>query len=270
MGNQKPKEENMWQQRKITLLYLIILVLIITFMVMAVRSIVSYVESDRVSSSEEGSERYEKKYNASRFFFRLYFPDRWDVNSETNGFWLDRESNLVLELYPSVHVVHTDAPAASPDGAPEGTVRDESLTAGFYYYEYSDVQKQWMQEHPSEVPPVTEQLTEVINKTDLNLLGKIADDVYARMTGSFDPNVYTWDESLKTLETTDITFRYFTYQYTKDGVAHTADAYIAVRTGNYYVIIYDGVSTGEENAYQQNKTEFLSILEEFRFSVFED
>ena len=274
----KSKEQSIWYQRKITLLYLIILVVVIMVLVMAVRSIISYVENNTAfsSSTNEDNEKYGNKHNASRFFFRVYFPDNWHVNAHSNDFWLDEEQHLVLELFPMVKVVHTQTPAAIPaesDGTPDrlaGMVRDESVTASFYYYDYTDEQKKWMQEHPYQAPEISEDLTEVENRTDLKLLEKIAQDVYTNMTGAFDKAVYTWDEKMSNLETTDITFKTYTYQYTKDGVSHTADVYVAVRSSNYYVIVYDGVSDETDSAYGTHKKTFLSIMEEFRFSVFED
>lgn len=281
MGKQKQKEENIWRQRKITLLYLIVLVVVIMVMIMAVRSIVSYVESNDAFSSEEEDEKYDYMHNASRFFFRVYFPEHWNVDAESNGFWLSEEEHLVLELYPMVRVLHTADPAATSTPTPEasqspegdrlaGMVRDSSLTARFYYYSYTEEQKNWILANPSETPTLTEDLTEPVNKTDLKLLEKIAGDVYSEMTGAFDPAVYTWDEEIQLYKTTDIAFRYFTYQYLEEGVAHTADVYVTVRASNYYVIIYDGISTEEENGYRNHHKEFQSILEEFRFSVFEN
>lgn len=277
MGKKKQKEENIWYQRKITLLYLIVLVIVVMVMIMAVRSIVSYVESNNIFSSEESNEKYDNKYNASRFFFRLYYPDNWHVNTETHGFWLNEEQHLVLELFPMVKVVHTQAPTATPAAGTgdvvgdrlAGMVRDESLTASFYYYAYTDEQKQWIEDHPSNVPVLSEELTELENQTDLKLLDKIGGDVYNAMTSGFDRNLYTYTE-LSVYETRDITFKYFTYQYKNMGIDRTADVYVAVRSGNYYVIIYDGISSEEENAYRTHKNAFLSILEEFRFSVFDD
>jgi hypothetical protein len=248
---------------------------------MAVRSIVSYVENNTsFSSSSEENEKYANKHNASRFFFRVYYPDNWHVQAHSNGFWLNAEKQLVLELFPMVKVVHTQAPDQTATPKPDdgnstpdrlaGMVRDESLTASFYYYEYTDDQKRWIQEHPYQAPEVSEDLTEVENRTDLNLLNKIAQDVYAEMTGGFDSTRYTWTDKLTDVETTDITFKSFTYQYTKDGAVHMADVFVAVRASNYYVIVYDGISNETDNSYGAYKKQFLSILEEFRFSVFEE
>ncbi len=275
----KSKEQSVWYQRKITLLYLIILVVVIMVLVMAVRSVISYVENNTsFSSSGEDNEKYGNKHNASRFFFRVYYPDHWQVNAHSNGFWLNEEQHLVLELFPMVKVVHTPGPTATPtpavgDSTPDrfaGMIRDESVTASFYYYDYTEAQKQWIQEHPFQAPEVSQDLTEVVNRTDLQLLDKIAQEVYTNMTGSFDKAVYTWDAQMTNLETTDITLKTYTYQYTKDGVSHKADVYVAVRSSNYYVIVYDGVCDETDNAYGTHRKTFLSILEEFRFSVFEE
>lgn len=271
MGKKKTKEENVWQQRKTTLLYLIILVIVIMVLVMAVRSIVSYVETNNTFSSEEEQGDYQNKYNASRFFFRLYYPDQWQVNTDTNGFMLDETKNLVLELYPLIQVLHTEdpQPSQSPD-AVSGMVRDESLTASFYYYAYNEEQTQWMKDHPSEGPALSEDLTEIENKTDLALLEKITQDVYTSMTGTYGGQGYTFGETFSNYETSDITFRHFTYERKQANDSYTADVYVAVRASNYYVIVYEGLYTEEENAYGAHQKEFRSILDAFRFSVFED
>ena len=279
-SKKKSKEQSVWYQRKITLLYLMILVVVIIVLVMAVRSVISYVENNTSfsSSGEDENEKYANKHNASRFFFRVYYPDNWHVNAHNNGFWLNEEQHLVLELFPMVKVVHTQAPTATAtpkegDSTPDrlsGMVRDESVGAKFYYYDYTDEQKQWIQENPSNVPAISEDLTVKENRTDLKLLDKIAQDVYDSMTGGFEEDAYTWDESMSNYETADITFKTYTYQYTKDDVSYAADVYVAVRNTNYYVIVYEGVNQDSDNAYKAYKNEFLSILEEFRFSVFKD
>ncbi len=271
MGKKKTKEQSIWQQRKTTLLYLIILVIVIMVMVMAVRSIVSYVETNNTFSSPEEKGKYENKYNASRFFFRLYYPDQWQVNTDTNGFMLDDSKNLVLELYPLVQVLDTETP--KPSQNPEdvsGMIRDESLTASFYYGAYNEEQQQWMKDHPSEGPALSDDLTEIENKTDLDLLDKITGDVYASMTGAYATQQYTFKEEFSSYETSEITFRYFTYERKQENASYTADVYVAVRASNYYVIVYEGLHTEEENAYSAHQKVFRSILETFHFSVFED
>ena len=271
MGKKKTKEQSVWQQRKTTLLYLIVLVVVIMVMVMSVRSIISYVETNDISSSEEEQGMYKNKYNASRFFFRLYYPDQWYVNADANGFMLDDTKNLVLELYPLVQVLHTDAPTSSPDSETASTmVRDPSLTASFYYYAYSEEQKQWMEEHPSDGPVLSADLTEVESKTDLDLLDKITRDVYASMVSTYDAQKYTFKEEFSNYETQDITFGHFTYQLKQEDGTYDADVYVAVRASNYYVIVYEGLHTEEENAYGTHQKVFKSMLEGFRFSVFDD
>lgn len=271
MGKKKTKEQSVWQQRKTTLFYLIILVIVIMVMVMSVRSIISYVETNNTFSSEEEQGVYKNNYNASRFFFRLYYPDQWQVNADTNGFMLDDTKNLVLELYPLVQVLHTNEPTSSPDSdAAANMVRDTSLTASFYYYAYNEEQQQWMAEHPSDGPVLSDDLTEVESKTDLDLLDKITRDVYASMVSTYDAQQYTFKEEFSNYETKDITFRFFTYQLKQAEGTYDADVYVAVRASNYYVIVYEGLHTEEENAYGTHQRVFKSMLEGFRFSVFED
>lgn len=271
MGKKKTKAQSIWQQRKTTLLYLIILVIVIMVLVMSVRSIVSYVETNNTFTSEEEQGIYKNKYNASRFFFRLYYPDQWYVNADTNGFMLDDTKNLVLELYPLVQVVHTEAPNPTPGSdAVSDMVRDTSLTAGFYYYAYNEEQQQWMKDHPSQGPVLSDDLSEVENKTDLDLLEKITGDVYTSMVNTYDAQKYTFKEEFFNYETEDITFRHFTYQLKQADGTYDADVYVTVRASNYYVIVYEGLHTEEENAYGAHQKVFKSILEGFRFSVFED
>ncbi len=271
MGKKKTKAQSIWQQRKTTLLYLIILVIVIMVLVMSVRSIVSYVETNDTFTSDEEQGIYKNKYNASRFFFRLYYPDKWHVNADTNGFMLDESKHLVLELYPLVQVLHTDAPKPSqtPDAVSD-LVRDTSLTASFYYGAYDAAQKQWMKDHPAEGPVLSDDLTEVENKTDLALLEKITGDVYASMKAANGFQNCTFGEEISNYETSDITFRHFTYERKADAHTYTADVYVTVRASNYYVIVYEGLHTEEENAYAAHQKVFKSILEGFRFSVFED
>ena len=87
-------EQNLWIQKKKKIIMLIAAVMAVIFLV----SFVSFFKTDEVDLPKE-YKPYESMYNASRYFFRVFYPDDWNVNADQYGFLLNEEG-LVLELFP--------------------------------------------------------------------------------------------------------------------------------------------------------------------------
>ena len=147
-------EQNLWIQKKKKIIMLIAAVMAVIFLV----SFVSFFKTDEVDLPKE-YKPYESMYNASRYFFRVFYPDDWDVNADQYGFLLNEEG-LVLELFPLRKILTT--PSATGDGKSTptptpvptlptgsgasatvdpraGMERNPDLTMKIYYHKYDDV-----------------------------------------------------------------------------------------------------------------------------------
>ena len=83
-------KQNVWSDKKKTILLCIVIVMILVLAV----SFVSFFKADIIDEEEEQTP-YDSMYNASRYFFRVFYPDDWDVNADQYGFLLN-EAGLVF------------------------------------------------------------------------------------------------------------------------------------------------------------------------------
>lgn len=299
MGRKKKKKKKnifFYSDRKKTIRSLILLTMFFMVGAMTVRYVLNYVDFNEIMesiiSSKEVSEKYPNLYNASRYFFRIYYPDNWNAEGGTNGFYMDKETGLICEIYPLKDTEGTPAPSATPDfgtvitpnpssGAPSpsptdrmyGKERDKTVTASFYYFDYTGTGYESYTPAPKQETQQElqngEEAPKATPSTDRALLDSISNIVYSEFREKYTIG-YTFDK-LTTYDTSDIIFGTFSYKYRDaEDVSHSADVFVGVRSTNYVVIVYDGVSESRHNAYISNRDEFLSILEEFRFSVFDD
>lgn len=147
-------EQNLWIQKKKKIIMLIAAVMAVVFLI----SFVSFFKTDEVDIPKE-YKPYDSMYNASRYFFRVFYPDDWDVNADQYGFLMDEEG-LVLELFPLKKIQAT--PGATSDGKSTptptpvptlptgsgasatvdpraGMERNPDLSMKIYYHTYDDV-----------------------------------------------------------------------------------------------------------------------------------
>lgn len=276
-----------YQERKRTIRSLLILLAVVMIAIMGVRFALNYIDFKELinfRNTKVPEEKFPNLYNASRFFFRIYYPDGWMVEGENYGFIQDSDSGLVAEMYPTIETEITAA-----DGIVSKTQeRDPILTARFYYREFTDEQRADVSDILSMVTPNPS--SKITGENDLlsshlnpKVVNRIAEDVfeeYELKYGAFNDFKIS---ALKDYATDDILFKYFTVSYTVtqlspermqvEDVIHSVDVYVAARSINYVIIVYDGTYHGEEsprNGYTLYRKPFLEILEEFRFSVFED
>ena len=135
-----------WHERKRTVGSMLVLFAVVMVAIMGVRALLNYVDFDNLKNMFKPAQEehgYSTMYNASRYFFRIYYPeDKWKVEGEAHGFLMDEETGLVAEMYP---LIYADPVTPAPGSDPEATasvvfdkVRDSSLTVRFYYRNYTD------------------------------------------------------------------------------------------------------------------------------------
>ncbi|MBP5631791.1 MAG: hypothetical protein J6Y21_03410 [Clostridia bacterium] len=293
-----------WHERKRTVGSMLVLFAVVMVAIMGVRAVLNYVDFEnlkKIFTPTEEQHKYSTLYNASRYFFRIYYPeDKWEVEGETHGFFMDEKTGLVAEMYP---LVFADPVTPAPDSDPKATavistdkVRDMSLVISYYYREYTDemleeAEKQGNDDndvnYENDVETPAQEATggtsepagstPVPVKTDIVLLDLAAEKVHGDYEASAGL-LYDISE-LKTYKTDryGYTLRWFTYTYknaSEGNPGRKTDVYIIARSSNYIVITYEGIDRvtflETPESYTKYKADFLDVLNEFQLSVFDD
>jgi hypothetical protein len=298
-----------WHERKRTIVSMLLLFAVVMVAIMGVRVIKDNIDFENLKNIFEAPQeehKYSTMYNASRYFFRIYYPeDKWAVEGGDFGFMTDTETGEVAQMYP---LVYADPVTPAPDADPSATavivydkVRDPSVTARFYYREYTEEMLNAGQE-PEEEPEASGDLSvnatrapeatgatadtassatgdlqqgSAVN-TDIRLLDVCAEATYYDYVVRYTANV----GEIKELKTGryGYTFKWFTYSHTA-GIgeateAYKTDVYIVARSSNYLVITFESKCDISEGtvpaAYDKYRASFIDILNEFQLSVFDD
>ena len=124
---------------------MLLLFAVVMVIIMGVRTVSSMIDITKIRdilNAPAEQHKYPNLFNASRYFFRIYYPDDWEVSGETNGFFKNESTGLVAEMYP---LVYADPVTPKPGSDPSVTaavsfdkVRDRTLTVSFRYLDYSD------------------------------------------------------------------------------------------------------------------------------------
>lgn len=294
-------EQNLWIQKKKKIIMIIAAAMVVIFVV----SFVSFFKTDEVNVPEE-KKPYESMYNASRYFFRVFYPDDWDVNAEQYGFFLDEEG-LVLELFPlkkisatsgatgSATATPSPTPTASAGSTASATVdpragmeRNTDLTIKFYYKKYDDI-KDKIVSSKDDVATDAEN-TDVIQTTPTpSVTGSLHATATATGTASkrkapvelIDLAEYLFDEfkeknkdseykysftAPKTYKGDNADYCVLPYTYVKDDIKMSGEMYVASRSMCYYIIYVDGTSS----AFTKYNTVVENMLYNLKLSVFDD
>lgn len=281
-------KQNVWSDKKKTILLCIVIVMILVLAV----SFVSFFKADIIDEEEEQAP-YDSMYNASRYFFRVFYPDDWDVSADPYGFLMNEEG-LVLELFPLKKISASSSPAttASPtpaSGTPTasatvdpraGMERNPELTMSFYYKEYDALyeyietllpaspEAQTAPPTPAATPsaeaagsPASGSPEQKEPPMDLEI---IADYVFEEFQKAHEPEGYGYSAK-KGYNAETIEFVVLPYSYIQDGVTMSGELYVAARAMAYYVIQVEGT----EASFRQYSSAVQNILYHMVFSVFE-
>ena len=281
-------KQNVWSDKKKTILLCIVIVMILVLAV----SFVSFFKADIIDEEEEQTP-YDSMYNASRYFFRVFYPDDWDVNADQFGFLLN-EAGLVLELFPLKKISVSSSPtiAASPTpaaGTPTasatvdpraGMERNPELTMSFYYKDYDALYEyietllpaspaaQTAPPTPAATPsaeasgsPASASPEQKEPPMDLEI---IADYVFEEFQKTHESEGYGYSAK-KGYNAETIEFVVLPYSYIKDDVTMSGELYVAARAMAYYVIQVEGT----EATFRQYSGAVQNILYHMVFSVFE-
>ncbi len=297
---------NSWYKNKksFAVLFIILILIIVSLMIANIAK--AWIQKMREEEAKQAEEIVDM-YNASRYFFRVYYPVDWDVTGGTNGFMINANNGLVLEAYPlienpvtpeptieatatatpSMTNGQTAKPTATPDPR-EGMIRYQYATARFYYREYTDFgieKKDPATIAPDTTPNVT--ATPDATSTPATTGGQSPsptvfdsdtpvslEEVFDAVKNYIDNQdymtfIYNIDEG-EIIELGGKRFGKATYTYTDiNGMTYECDVYVAVRGMAYYVITFEAVENNEVKAYTKYSEEFEEMVSDMLFSVFD-
>ena len=281
-------KRNLWARKRNTFTIGIVVVMIIVLAV----SFVSFFKIEETKEEEE-YKPYESMYNASRYFFRVFYPDDWDVNADSYGFLMNEETGLVLELFPLKIISATASPvgtgntpnltstpsptlkataSASASIDPRaGMERNNDITISFYYKEYDAVLDEMKQSSESSgataTPDVTPSNTVSSPSAEVKEapveLGDLAQHIFDKFKSEHEEG-YTYSV-LKSYEGATVNFYSMSYNYIKDDINMSGEIYVAARAMSYYIIHIDGTAS----AFRRYGDVIENIVYNIKFSVFD-
>lgn len=291
------RKGNLWSNKRKTFIFFIVIVMAVAVAV----SFIGFFKAE-VDDAQEETKPYDSMYNASRYFFRVFYPDDWDVNADSYGFLLNTEG-LVLEVFPLTKIPVSPSPTAAEGATPNvtasatpsgkasasatvdpraGMERNTSLTMSFYYKEYDVLYEYIKTLLPSSSPaaeptpapetensaapgtPTTESSASPEKKEPPMAPEVIADYVFEQFQRDHEAAGYGYS-SKRGYNAESINFIVLPYSYIKDDIKMTGELYVAARAMAYYVIQVEGTDT----AFGNYKSVVQNILYHMTFSVFD-
>ena len=290
---------NMWSSKR----KLFLAVIVVAMLAVLAISFISFFKTEETDDAEE-KKPYDSMYNASRYFFRVFYPNDWDVGSDPYGFLMNADDGLVLELYPLQKILATPVPT-QPDGStPAVTVtpvpssptssatadpragmeRNQDLTMFFYYKEYDELYAYIKtllpagSAEPATPAPETPAPESTATGTGATPDGSaapeqkkppmdlnvIADYVFSQFQKDHEGAGYGYSGK-QTYHAEDIEFVVLPYSYILNNVERKGELYVAARAMAYYIIRVDGTKP----AFEKYNSVTQNILYNMKFSVFE-
>lgn len=288
-------KRNIWANRRNSFILFIVLAMILVL----VLSFIGFFKAD-VNDEEVEKKPYNSMYNASRYFFRVFYPDDWDVNSDANGFLLNPNDGLVIELYPLQKMLASPSPTAggsptaaiTPTPTPtssasatidprQGMERNTTLTMSFYYKQYDalyDYIKTLIPPTAAPETPTSEPTPEITPTpsggpasgspatpapTPPMSLEVVADYVFEQFKKDNEAAGYGYSNK-KVYQAENVKFIVLPYSYIKDDIKISGELYVAVRAMAYYTIKVEGTET----SFNKYNSVIQNILYNMKLSVF--
>ncbi len=212
-------------------------------------------------------------YNASRYFFRIGYPDDWSVESDVGGagFMCDKEKGIVIKLYPTAEIGKaTSIPTVSDETG------DHNSSGG-------------------KLSIVDEKISTVVNifYREIKQGDKVSSDEACRrfMTEFADGIMYANDgfkaeysfgsisEEKGDRETFyRVDYNCKLYRLAEDGSTQESEPiqtvngelYVVSRSMAYYAVNFETDLSTVSSLYDEYHKDFKNIINDFRFSVFDD
>lgn len=217
-------------------------------------------------------------YSAGRYFCRIKYPDNWEVVTGENGFYINKDTGLILQLYPyTTKEVQTELAegATEPPTTPEPLkIQTEGVLVSVYYQPAPDFS--WPTTAAPEegtTPTPTPEATGAPTPTPAAFaLAEASERSVELMKTKILPAISSEGgpdfsfSSPEAYEGKNCSFQAYTYQYTdKKGNVIKGEMYVCSRAMSYYMVNYEareGLFDSYRNAYQ-------SMVNNFILSVFD-
>ena len=210
-------------------------------------------------------------YSASRYFCRVKYPDNWDVITGDNGFYMNKDTGLIFQLYPYTteeNKIEIAEGATKPPVTPEPLkIQTEGVLVSVYYYDAPDfawpatqVPEEGVTPEPSpdETPvptptPAPDSLDEAAEKAVEIMKSKILPEQHELSGGD-------------SYSGKNCSFKVYTYKYTdNDGELIQGEMCVCSRSMSYYMVNYEAKSDLFEVYYKDYK----GMVDNFILSVFD-
>ncbi|MBQ7445519.1 MAG: hypothetical protein IJS71_06255 [Clostridia bacterium] len=235
MNEEYYSDENIYKRKRIFFLFLFVLVVALAF------TWPLLVELER-SLTEQGPGEGLVTFNASRYFFRFDHPEDWQTDKSPNGFFLDKDTGLVVTLTPAVKV------KAANEDEEDVVTRHDKVKISFFY-------------HVPDFDPKSASLDKVMiyyqDKLRSGMLGssvtvtEISSSVDKTNVGSEQTELYAVDFRGTSAETGSF----------------SGTLYVAKRAKCVYAVVVIKQSLSE---YEQFRENIEDVLRSFRLTVLSD
>jgi hypothetical protein len=210
-------------------------------------------------------------YSASRYFCRVKYPDNWDVTTGDNGFYMDKDTGLIFQLYPftteEVKIELAEG-ATQPPVTPEPMkIQTEDVLVSVYYHAAPDFAWPATPElKEGETPVPTEEETPAPTPTPAPYsLDEAAEKAVEFMKGKILPEQHELSEA-SSYSGKNCDYKVYTYRYTnRGGELIQGEMSVCSRSMSYYMVNYEARSDLFEAYYNDYK----GMVDNFILSVFD-
>ena len=227
--NEIPESNNTNGKRAVFMVIFILIVLLVV-------SWPAIIELEK--AIEGGPEEGYAMFNASRYFFRYYYPEDWITDRETDGFLMNKETGLVGTLVPAVKL------KSNIEGEEDTVIKFDSILMSFFYAD------------PAEFSPkyaTPERVTEYYRNRLLNGLMPELTGVFAGSNIDYD-NVGNENTDLYALDFTGY----------RNGVKVSGILYCAKREKCIYAITLIYENSADYNRFRE---EIENTIRSYRLTV---
>lgn len=249
----------------------VIIALSVLVCIVVIISIFSNSLEDAVKEAVKPDEsKLSQTYNASRYFFRVGYPDDWFVEKDEFGFLLDKDKGLVVQMFNKKDVEQAAENDPSPSATPADSEvavsieKDYTTVINFFYrqteneqkIETLDACKRYMDEFVSGLMYGEEYKAEykfgsiTEHKADNETFSCVTYkcELYGYVVGANGTKTLT-EEPIENL---------------------TGEIFATSRNGAYYAANFETSLDTNSKELSEYRQDFGNILNDFRFSVFDD
>lgn len=250
-----------------------IIILSVLVCIVVIISIFSNSFEDAVKEAVKPDEsKLSQTYNASRYFFRVGYSDDWFVEKDEFGFLMDAEKGLVIQMLNKKDVEQASGSTQAPVETPAGTGADVNIEN-----DYTTIINFFYRQNQPDDVPVIKTLDACKRYMDEFVSGLMYGEEYKAEYKFGSITDHKADKEIFSC----VTYKCELYGYVVDanGVKtlteepienFTGEIFAATRNGAYYAVNFETTLDTNSKELSEYRQDFENILNDFRFSVFDD